>query len=51
MKYETAGAFRAALEQRLMNLARETGVPLLRLRKLVVFETRFEFAEEQDPDV
>ncbi|MEX1255076.1 MAG: nucleotidyl transferase AbiEii/AbiGii toxin family protein [Dehalococcoidia bacterium] len=38
MKYATAGAFRTALEQRLANLARETGVPLLRLRKLVVFD-------------
>jgi hypothetical protein len=38
VKYRTAAAFRAALEQRLLNLAQETGVPLLRLRKLVVFD-------------
>jgi len=38
MKYATPGAFRAALEQRLLTTARETGVPLVRLRKLVVFD-------------
>ncbi len=38
MKYATASAFRRALEQRLLTLGRETGVPLLRLRKLVVFD-------------
>lgn len=38
MKYATAGAFRAALEQRLITLANQTGVPLVRLRKLVVFD-------------
>ena len=38
MRYATAGAFRAALEQRLSSIADETGVPLLRLRKLIVFD-------------
>jgi hypothetical protein len=38
MKYSTAGAFRAALEQRLQTTAKETQVPLVRLRKLVVFD-------------
>lgn len=38
MRYATAGAFRAALEQRLLTLAQQTGVPLVRLRKLVVFD-------------
>ena len=38
MRYATAGAFRAALEQRLLAIARQEGVPLVRLRKLVAFE-------------
>ena len=38
MKYTTASAFRVALEQRLATLANQTGVPLVRLRKLVVFD-------------
>jgi len=38
MKYSTAGAFRAALEQRLQTVAKEKQVPLIRLRKLVVFD-------------
>jgi len=38
VKYATAGAFRTALEQRLITLANQTGVPLVRLRKLVVFD-------------
>jgi hypothetical protein len=38
VRYATAGAFRTALEQRLSTLAHETGFPLVRLRKLVVFD-------------
>ena len=38
MKYSTAGAFRAALEKRLQTVAKEKQVPLIRLRKLVVFD-------------
>ena len=38
MRYTTAGAFRGALEQRLATLAQQTAVPLVRLRKLVVFD-------------
>jgi hypothetical protein len=38
MRYTTAGAFRTALEQRLRTLATDTNVPLIRLRKLVVFD-------------
>ena len=38
MRYETANAFRTALEQRLKNEAQATGVALLRLRKRVAFE-------------
>ncbi|MCL1693628.1 MAG: nucleotidyl transferase AbiEii/AbiGii toxin family protein [Actinomycetia bacterium] len=38
MSYESLGAFRQALEQRLLNLARETDTDLNRLRRRVVFE-------------
>lgn len=38
MRYATPGAFRTALERRLRDAARQTDVPLVRLRKLVVFE-------------
>ena len=38
MRYETANAFRTALEQRLKNEAEASGVALLRLRKRVAFE-------------
>lgn len=38
MRYETAEAFRTALEQRLKNEARASGIALLRLRKRVAFE-------------
>lgn len=38
MKYASAAAFRDALEQRLRNESRETGVAIVRLRKRVAFE-------------
>lgn len=38
MRYETAEAFRTALEQRLKNEAQASGIALLRLRKRVAFE-------------
>lgn len=38
MKYETAGAFRTALEHRLRERSQSTGLALSRLRKIVVFE-------------
>ena len=38
MRYATAAAFRTALEQRLLAAARQGGIPLVRLRKLVAFE-------------
>jgi hypothetical protein len=38
MRYTTAGAFRTALEQRLSSIGDKTGVPLVRLRKLIVFD-------------
>ncbi len=38
MRYATAAAFRTALEQRLLTTAGEAGIPVTRLRKLVVFD-------------
>jgi predicted nucleotidyltransferase component of viral defense system len=38
MNYPNAGAFRMALEQRLLNRSRENGTSLVRLRKAVVFD-------------
>jgi predicted nucleotidyltransferase component of viral defense system len=38
MKYETANAFRTALESRLLARATSDNIPLIRLRKLVVFD-------------
>jgi hypothetical protein len=35
MTYQTAGAFRRALETRLVAQGAQTGAPLVRLRKLV----------------
>lgn len=37
-KYETAVAFRRALEDRLKNVAREQSIPLDRLRRRVTFD-------------
>lgn len=38
MKYATPSAFRTALERRLVTMAQQARVPLVRLRKLVVFD-------------
>jgi hypothetical protein len=38
VRYATAGAFRTALEQRLLRDSQQRGVPLVLLRKLVAFE-------------
>jgi predicted nucleotidyltransferase component of viral defense system len=38
MKYETANAFRTALESRLVARSTNDNIPLIRLRKLVVFD-------------
>ena len=38
MKYKSGAALRQALEQRLLDRARETGTSLVRLRKTVVFD-------------
>ena len=48
MTYETAGALRIALEQRLLNQSQESGISLDRLRRRVIFErvvARLETAE------
>lgn len=38
MRYATPGAFRTALERRLLTTAQQAKVPVVRLRKLVVFD-------------
>ncbi len=38
MRYVTASAFRAALEERLKTYAKEHDVPIVRLRKTVTFD-------------
>lgn len=38
MKYQTGGAFRRALEDRLLANSKGSGVPLIRLRKMVAFD-------------
>lgn len=38
MKYQSGGAFRRALEHRLSAISLSTGVPLIRLRKMVTFD-------------
>lgn len=38
MRYGTPGALRMALERRLLDMSRQTGLPLTRLRKAVAFE-------------
>jgi hypothetical protein len=38
LRYATAKAFRTALEQRLKTESQHSGIPLPRLRKLVVFD-------------
>jgi len=38
MKYDSGAAFRRALEDRLRTMSLETGIPLIRLRKMVAFD-------------
>jgi hypothetical protein len=38
VRYATPAAFRTALEQRLLTTARGAGIPVVRLRKLIVFD-------------
>jgi hypothetical protein len=38
MKYKSSGAFRRALEERLRTKSLQSGMPLVRLRKMVAFD-------------
>ena len=38
MKYQTGGAFRRALEDRLLENSKRNGIPLIRIRKMVAFD-------------
>ena len=48
MTYDSGESFRRALEDRLRVQSLETGVPLVRLRKMVIFD-RFLVRLMQDP--
>jgi hypothetical protein len=50
VKYQTGGAFRRALEQRLRNQSLQTGVPLVRLRKMVAFDRFLARLFQRQPD-
>jgi hypothetical protein len=50
MRYASAGGFRKALEQRLLNQSRETGASLVRLRKTVVFDRLLARLNEVAPE-
>jgi hypothetical protein len=50
MKYNSGVAFRRALEDRLRTMSLETGVPLVRLRKMVVFDRFLSRLFLQGPD-
>ena len=49
MNYQTAAAFRRALEDRLRNQAVSTGAPLVRLRKMVAFDRVLSRLQAADP--
>lgn len=54
MRYHTPAAFRQALEERLRQREQQTGEPLIRLRKRVVFErcmARLQLVLVRPPDV
>ena len=50
MRYQTAGAFRKALEHRLLENQRRSGTPLDRLRKLVAFDRYLARLADDDPE-
>lgn len=50
MRYRTPGAFRTSLEQRLLAAAQQSGVPVMRLRKLVVFDRLLARLQTVAPD-
>jgi hypothetical protein len=49
VKYRDGGSFRRALEQRLRNRSLKTGVPLVRLRKMVAFDRFLARLNNADP--
>lgn len=49
MKYQSGGSFRRALETRLRDQSLETGMPLVRLRKMVAFDRFLARLMEADP--
>lgn len=50
MKYQTGGAFRRALEDRLLENSKSSGVPLIRLRKMVAFDRFLARLKHSYPD-
>lgn len=50
MKYKTASSFRIALEARLLNQSRETGLTLVRLRKAIAFDRLLARLVNHQPD-
>ena len=50
MRYKSGSSFRRALEDRLRSISLETGAPLVRLRKMVVFERFLARLLEHQPD-
>ena len=50
MKYQSGGAFRRALETRLRNRSLSSGMPLVRLRKMVAFDRLLARLTKSQPD-
>ena len=50
MKYNSGSAFRRALEDRLRNQSLQSGVPLVRLRKMVAFDRFLARLIQSSPD-
>ena len=50
MTYESGASFRRALEDRLRVISLQTGVPLLRLRKMVIFDRFLARLVQHQPD-
>lgn len=50
MTYESGASFRRALEDRLRVISLQTGVPLVRLRKMVIFDRFLARLPQDQPD-
>jgi predicted nucleotidyltransferase component of viral defense system len=50
MRYESGASFRRALEDRLRDISLQTGVPLVRLRKMVIFDRFLARLVQDQPD-